>query len=52
MKHIYSNSLNCMVVKEFIYKGKHYTWNDTDCLYYWNESDETWLEEIPDGAII
>lgn len=62
-KMVYSNSLDCMVVKGFtvytVYidkrgleayklgKGKHYTWNDEDCLYYYDESDEEYYDGIP-----
>lgn len=47
MKHIYSESLGEMVVKEFEFKGKKYVWNDMDCLYYSEESDEDYLYEVP-----
>ena len=49
---IYSDSLECMVHKGFTYKGKHYTWNDADCVYYWDESDDDYYMEIPDRALV
>lgn len=38
--YIYSDSLGEMVVKAFIYKGERFEWNDTDCLYYSEHTDE------------
>ncbi len=48
--YIYSHSLNEMVVKAFIYKGERYEWNDRDCLYYSESSDEQWFDDMPEGA--
>ena len=50
-KMMYSNSLDEIVIKEFIYRGKKYIWNDADCVYYWKESDENWFMEVPTDAI-
>lgn len=49
--YIYSDSLEEMVVKSFFYKKKHYTWNDFDCVYYEDSSDEDYLSDIPAGAV-
>lgn len=49
--YIYSDSLDEMVVKSFFYKKKHYTWNDFDCIYYEDDSEEDYLSDIPAGAI-
>ena len=47
-----SDSFDEMVQKDFTYKGKHYTWNDSDCLYYNDNGDEDdYFMEIPEGAI-
>lgn len=48
--YIYSDSLGEMVVKAFIYKGERFEWNDTDCLYYSEHTDERWFEDIPVSA--
>lgn len=48
--YIYSNSLGEMVVKAFIYKGERFEWNDADCLYYSDSTDERWLEDLPVNA--
>ncbi len=47
MKYIYSNSLDCMVIRQFIYKRHTWVWNDTDCVYYRSDTDEYWLYEVP-----
>lgn len=49
--YIYSDSLEEMVVKSFFYGKKHYTWNDFDCVYYEDDSDEDYLSDISAGAI-
>lgn len=49
--YIYSDSLDEMVLKGFTYKGKHYTWNDPDCVYYQDDVDDEWYDEVPEGAI-
>lgn len=48
---VYSSSLDEIVVKEFICMGRKYIWNDLDCVYYWEESDESWFYEVPTKAI-
>lgn len=50
MMYIYSDSLDEMVLKSFIYKGKRYIWNDLDCVYYNADSDEDWFMEVPETA--
>lgn len=48
MKRVYSDSLDEMVVKQFMYKGHLYVWNDIDCVYYdETEGDESFLWEMP-----
>lgn len=49
--YIYSDSLEQMVIRSFYYKNKHYTWNDLDCVYYSDESEEDYFFEIPDNAV-
>lgn len=34
----------------FIYKNKHYTWHEADLVYYDDEVDDSWFEEIPKVA--
>lgn len=51
-RFIYSNSLEEMVVRSFLYRNRRYVWSDCDCLYYSEESDEDYFSEIPDGADI
>lgn len=48
--YIYSDSLGKMVVKSFFYKKQHYTWNDMDCVYYADDSDEDYFSNIPISA--
>ena len=50
MKYIYSESLNDMVVESFYWNGHHYTWNDTDCVFYNDKSDEDYWMMVPDDA--
>ena len=50
MEYIYSESLNDMVVKAFYWNGRHYTWNDADCVFYSDESDEDYWMTVPDDA--
>lgn len=51
-KMIYSNSLGEMVNAGFT-KGKyHYTWNDSDCLYYNDEIEDIYYIEIPLNCIL
>lgn len=45
--YIYSDSLGEMIVKAFVYKGERFKWNDADCLYYSEHTDERWFEDIP-----
>lgn len=48
--YVYSNSLEKMVVKSFYYKNQRYVWNDSDCVYYSDDSDEDWFSEVPEGC--
>lgn len=41
-----------MVAKGFYYKQHHYSWNEADMLYYRDDVDDAWFEEIPEGAVI
>lgn len=50
MEYIYSESLNDMVVKSFFWNGSHYTWNDADCVFYNDESDDDLWMTVPDDA--
>lgn len=47
MKYIYSHSLDDIVLKAFYYKGKHYTWNDIDCVYYDDDTEENYFMDVP-----
>lgn len=49
-KYIWSDSLEQLVVSEFYYNGKQYKWNDIDVVYYWIQSDDTFLMEVPLNA--
>lgn len=53
-KMVYSDSLENMVCKGFTIgkMKKHYTWNDSDCTYYSDESDEYSYQSIPVLATI
>ena len=61
---IYSDSLCEMVVAGFtrqkVYFGNdgikkcrpiHYTWNDEDCVYYSDDTDEDFYMEVPQNGI-
>ena len=48
---IYSDSLECMVHKGFSYHHSHYTWNDEDCVYWNDDTDDDYYMEIPSDAI-
>ena len=54
-KMIWSDSLDENVVAGFTIEDevdgtKHYTWNDDDCVYYWDEADDDYYMEVPMGA--
>lgn len=53
--YIWSDYLEDMVVSGFYVKEnnewKHYTWNEEDCLYYWDEADDDWYDEMPNNAV-
>jgi hypothetical protein len=36
----------------FTYKKKHYEWDDIDCLYYSDISDEDYFTKVPENAIV
>lgn len=61
---IYSHSLDTMVTSGFmlykvifsdsgyqIFKRGHYTWNDRDCLYYNDDTDENFFNIIPKNGL-
>ncbi len=50
MKYIYSESLGYMVVELFRWNGRLYKWNDLDCVFYNEESDEDYFMTVPDDA--
>ena len=57
VKMIYSESLDCMVIKGFYMKKKngeyiHYTWDDLDCVYWAVDVDDRYYEELPENAIL
>lgn len=52
MEYIYSDSLNEMVIKAFMYKGIKYEWHDLDCIYYSTLTDADWFDGIPKDAKI
>ncbi len=47
MNYVYSDSLNEMVIKAFLYRGEKFVWNDADCVYYSDDTDERWLYDLP-----
>lgn len=47
VKCVFSDSLNEYVVYGFQVGLHHYTWNDDDCVYYRDDSDESWYSELP-----
>lgn len=50
MEYIFSQSLNDMVVDSFQWNGKLYKWNDSDCVFYSEESEEDYFMTVPDDA--
>ena len=53
---VYSDSLKEMIIKGFYMKKKngeyrHYTWNDSDCVYWADDVDDRYYFEIPKNAI-
>ena len=50
MKYIYSHSLDDMVVESFYCNGQHYTWNDADCVFYNDATEEDFWMTVPDDA--
>lgn len=50
--YIWSDSVGCMVAKGFYHKKHHYSWNEADMLYYRDDVDDAWFEEIPEDAVI
>ena len=47
---IWSENAESMIEKGFTYKGKHYTWDEADEVYYRDDVDDTCLMEIPKEA--
>lgn len=51
MKMVWSEVNEAMVVKGFTFKNKHYTWCESDEVYYRDDVDDTYMMEIPAGAV-
>ena len=51
-KMIMSESLDEMVVAGFTVGGEHFTWNDDDCVYWSDDVDDEYFQEIPKNADI
>lgn len=56
-KMVWSDSLDEEVIAGFSIEDdeegtKHYTWNDDDCVYYWDEADDDYYMEVPNGAVV
>lgn len=54
-KMVYSESLDEDVIAGFTIEDEeegtmHYSWHDEDCVYYWDDSDESFYMEVPKGA--
>ena len=55
--YIYSEFLGAMIIKGFYMKKKngeyrHYTWNDSDCVYWADDVDDRFYFEVPKNALI
>lgn len=64
--YIWSETLGCMVVKGFttravlikkngskpykVCQPYHWTWNEEDALYYRDDVDDAWTEDIPENG--
>ena len=48
---MWSDSLEEMVHVGFTYNINHYSWNDEDCLFYNDDTDEDYFMEAPDNAV-
>lgn len=51
-KYVYSHALDEMVLERFMYHGQVYIWNDIDMVYYSEDSDEDWFQEVPEDICI
>lgn len=56
-KMVYSDSLDEDVIAGFTIEDEeegtmHYSWHDEDCVYYWDDSDESFYMEVPKGAVV
>ena len=54
---VYSEMLGGMIIKGFYMKKKngqyrHYTWNESDCVYWADDVDDRFYYELPENAII
>ena len=54
---IYSESLGELIIKGFYLKKKngeyrHYTWNDSDCVYWADDVDDRFYYDVPQKAIL
>lgn len=45
--YIFSESLGELVIYGFMYNGRHYTWNDMDCVYYRDDVDDICVDYPP-----
>ena len=48
---VWSKNLNDLVVREFFYRGDKYIWNEDDCVYYHEDTNEKYFMEMPKNAI-
>ena len=48
----WSRSLDDCVYAGFTFKKKHYEWDDIDCVYYSDDSDEDFFMEVPRTAVV
>ena len=54
---IYTESLGFMIIEDFYMKKKngeyrHFTWSDSDCVYWADDDDDRFYYEIPQNAIL
>lgn len=47
IKFIYSESLEKWIIGKFKYCDVWYVWNDFDCIYYSEDSDENYFVSLP-----
>ncbi len=49
-RYIWSDSLEELIVKGFTFRGHHYTWNDLDMVWWRDDVDDRYYDDIPAGA--